>query len=212
MWPVSSRTENIRVPPIHFRLEGKVIFFATNNVHKFQEARLVLRKHLISVGMLRVKALEIQSDDLSEIAAASVREAYARCHLPLIVEDAGLFVNALNGFPGPYAAYAFKTLGNRGLLSLMEDVADRKATFRSAVAFLSESCKEPECFEGEVSGEITREERIGREMSGFGFDPIFKPSRGCKTFAEMSLEQKNEYSHRAQALRRFAEWYKNGSR
>ncbi len=195
-----------------FRFEGKVIFFATNNVHKFQEARMVLKKYQISVGMLRIKALEIQSDDLSEIAIASVREAYARCHLPLIVEDAGLFVEALNGFPGPYAAYAFKTLGNNGLLSLMENIVDRKAKFRSVVAFLSDYCKEPQRFEGEVSGEIVRQERIGRQMSGFGFDPVFRPSRERKTFAEMQLDQKNEHSHRAQALSRFAEWYKNYSR
>src|SRR4030042_4925204 len=96
-----------------FKLKGKVVFFATNNIHKFNEARGVLAKHGISAGMLRVKPLEIQSDVLSEIATASVIDAFNRCRLPVIVEDAGLFVDALEGFPGPYAAYVYKTVGNR---------------------------------------------------------------------------------------------------
>jgi XTP/dITP diphosphohydrolase len=66
---------------------------------------------------------------------------------------------------------------------------------------------EPLCFKGEVLGVITKEERRG--SSGFGFDPIFEPlSGGGKTFAEMTVEEKNHYSHRAEALRKFAEWYK----
>jgi len=81
-----------------FQLKGRVIFFATNNVHKFNEARMVLAEHGITVGMLRVKTLEVQNDNLEEIARVSVVDAFARCNLPVIVEDAGLFVEALNGF------------------------------------------------------------------------------------------------------------------
>ncbi|MGD8545312.1 MAG: non-canonical purine NTP pyrophosphatase, partial [Candidatus Bathyarchaeota archaeon] len=62
---------------------------------------------------------------------------------------------------------------------------------------------------GKTSGEIVREERKGKNSSGFGFDPIFSPVQSNETFAEMNISQKNEYSHRAQALRRFAKWYKS---
>jgi XTP/dITP diphosphohydrolase len=191
---------------MEFKLKSKVIFFATNNFHKFNEARRVLAQHKIAVGMLRVKALEIQSDRLSDIAQSSAVDAFGRCRLPLIVEDAGLFVNALNGFPGPYAAYVYKTVGNAGLLKLLEGVDDRNATFRSAIVYY-DGHGEPVCFEGEAAGEITREERVGNGKSGFGFDPIFQPVASSKTFAEMTIGEKNGFSHRADAVCKFAEWY-----
>ncbi len=191
-----------------FQLKGRVIFFATDNIHKFNEARKVLAEYKIAVGMLKAKALEIQSDNLEEIAKTSVVHAFKRCNLPLIVEDAGLFIDALNGFPGPYAAYVYKTVGNKGLLKLMENIGNRKARFHSIIAYYSAELKSPICFKGEALGEIIREERRGKRKSGFGFDPIFKPANSQKTFAEMTIMEKNKYSHRAKALRRFAACYK----
>jgi len=193
---------------MNFQLKGKVIFFATDNIHKFDEARKVLAEYKVAVGMLRAKALEIQSDNLEEIAKTSVVDAFKRCNLPLIVEDAGLFTDALNGFPGPYSAYAYKTVGNKGLLKLMENIENRKARFHSVIAYYSAELKSPICFKGEAFGEITEEERKGKRESGFGFDPIFKPVESNKTFAEMTIMEKNKHSHRAKALRKFAEWYK----
>lgn len=193
---------------MEFRLKGKVVFFATNNVNKFNEARHILSQHEIAVGMLRVKALEIQSDNLSDIAQASVIDAFRRCHLPVIVEDAGLFINALNGFAGPYAAYVYKTIGNEGLLKLMKGIDERKATFKSVVAYCDSQPCSPTCFEGEVIGKITTEERRGNDKGGFGFDPIFQPDGSAKTFAEMTIEEKNGFSHRAKAINKFARWYK----
>jgi len=192
-----------------YKLEGRVVFFATNNVHKFEEACKVLADHEIAVGMLRVKSLEIQSDSLEDIAKTSVACAFRRCKLPLIVEDAGLFVEALRGFPGPYAAYVYRTIGNNGLLRLMNGVENRKARFESAIAYLSTRSKPPLCFTGEVAGEITREERKGKNKAGFGFDPIFQPTGSNKTFAEMTIDEKNTFSHRARAMHKFAKWYKN---
>jgi len=190
-----------------FRLKGKMIFFATNNVNKFNEARKVLAKYKIAVGMLRVKVSEIQSENLEEIARASVAEAFEKCNLPVIVEDAGLFIDALNGFPGSYAAYVHRTIENKGILKLMENVENRKAKFRSVIAYYSSEMKLPMCFKGEVVGRIARKE--GKANSGFGFDPIFEPlNKGRKTFAEMTVEEKNTYSHRAKSLGKFAEWYK----
>lgn len=193
---------------MNLQFEGRVIFFATNNINKFNEARKVLGEYGIAVGMLRVKSLEVQSDSLEEIARASVKDAFKRCHLPIIVEDAGLFVEALNGFPGPYAAYVYKTIGNKGLLKLMRDTENRKAWFQSVIAYLSAKIESPICFDGEVAGEIVEEERRKDRESGFGFDPIFKPANSTRTFAEMDTAEKNRHSHRARALRKFAEWYR----
>jgi XTP/dITP diphosphohydrolase len=191
-----------------FKLKGRVIFFATNNINKFNEARTILTGYDTAVGMLRVKTAEIQSANLREIAQTSAQDAFRRCRLPVIVEDAGFFIDALRGFPGPYAAYAYKTIGNKGLLKLMENVEDRKVTFQSVIAYCDSYRSAPVCFEGEAAGKITNEERRGNGKSGFGFDPIFQPLGSEKTFAEMTLEEKNGFSHRANAVRKFAEWYK----
>jgi len=183
---------------------GKLAFFVTGNIHKFNEARRVLAEYKVAVAMLKIEAVEIQDDNLESIAKASATDAVKKCGLPIFVEDAGLFIEALNGFPGPYSSYVYRTIGTKGILKLMENVDKRDAYFQSAVAFSSPE-ETPKCFQGKVKGKISMEES-GR--SGFGFDPIFEPSGGRKkTFAEMTITEKNEYSHRAEALREFAKWY-----
>ena len=195
-----------RNPRMKFQLKGRIVFFVTNNFNKFDEARRVLGQHGIAVGMLRVKTAEIQSDRLEEIAQASVIEAFRNCNLPVIVEDAGLFIEALRGFPGPYAAYVYKTIGNAGLVKLMENVENRNAKFQSAIAYC-DGHSAPVCFEGEAAGRIASDEIWGKLKTGFGFDPIFQPEGSKKTFAEMTIEEKNGFSHRAKAICKFAEWY-----
>ncbi len=192
-----------------FPFKGKVVFFATGNINKFNEVRSILRQYDISVGLLKLKGDEIQSDSLKEIAQKSIIYAYKRCKLPIFVEDAGLFVKGLNGFPGPYAAYVYKTIHNSGLLKLMDGLKERYAKFQSVIAYCDEEtiCK-PFFFEGEVNGEITLAERKEQGKSGFGYDPIFQPSGNEKTFAEMAIIEKNRFSHRAMAIHKFAEWYK----
>ena len=189
-------------------LNGKVVFFATGNINKFNEARSILSTYGFAVAMLRVKGDEIQSDSLKEIAQTSAVNAFKRSRLPIFVEDAGLFIDALSGFPGPYAAYVYKTIHNSGILRLMENVADRRARFQSVIAYCDETLCEPECFDGESKGEITTTERKQQGKSAFGFDPIFQPVGSSKSFAEMTIEEKNGFSHRAMAIRKFAEWYK----
>lgn len=183
---------------------GRVVFFVTGNIHKFNEARHVLAEYKVVTALLKVKAIEIQDDTIEGIAQASAMDAVNKCSLPLITEDAGLFIEALNGFPGPYSSYVHRTIGNRGVLKLMEGVEGREAHFQSVVAYCSPG-EAPKCFHGRAEGKISQEER---GVLGFGFDPIFEPSGGQgKTFAEMAMTEKNRYSHRAQALRKFVQWY-----
>ena len=192
-----------------FPFMGRVVFFATGNINKFNEARSILGQYGIAVGMLKLKGDEIQSVSLKEIAEKSVQNAYRRCGQPIFVEDAGLFIDALSGFPGPYAAYVYKTIHNSGILKLMENTADKQAKFQSVIAYCDQKTPcEPTCFDGEVKGEITTAERKEQGKSGFGFDPIFQPEGSAKTFAEMTIAEKNGYSHRAMAIRKFAEWYR----
>jgi len=188
-------------------LKGKVAFFVTTNFHKFNEARRVLAEHGVAAALLRIEAIEVQDYDLEKIAKASVRDAVEKSGLPVLVEDSGLFIEVLRGFPGPYSSYVYRTLGTKGVLKLMEGIAKRNAYFYSVVAFYSPERASPKCFHGKVEGKITLKE-LGNQ--GFGFDPIFEPKGGVgKTFAEMTTNEKNKFSHRAQALLKFAAWYKS---
>jgi len=183
---------------------GRVAFFVTSNVHKFMEACPVLTEYGIATALLRFKTLEIQDESIENIAKTSASEASRKCNLPVLVEDAGLFIEALNGFPGPYSHYVYQTIGTRGILKLMRDVDQREARFRSVVAFC-DTDGSLKTFHGEAAGKIAEEER---GSFGFGFDPVFEPTEAPgKTFAEMTLMEKGKYSHRAKALRKFAEWY-----
>ncbi len=189
-------------------IDGKMVFFATGNINKFNEARSILSPYGISIGLLRMKGDEIQSDNLEEIAKSSAVNASKRTHLPIFVEDAGLFIKALNGFPGPYAAYAYKTIHNNGILKLMENTNERQAEFQSVIAYCDQTFPEPQCFKGESKGEITINECSPQGKPPFGFDPIFQPNGSEKSFAEMTIEEKNGFSHRAMAIRKFAKWFK----
>jgi XTP/dITP diphosphohydrolase len=184
----------------------KVAFFVTGNIHKFNEARRVLVEYGISVAMLNIDAIEIQDDSLENIAKTSAIDAAKKSNLPVFVEDAGLFINALKGFPGPYSSYIYRTIGAGGILKLMQGERKRDAYFSSVVAFCNpRESFEPKIFQGKVEGRITYEEK-GKQ--GFGFDPIFQPyGRNGITFAEMTTHEKNKHSHRAQALRKFAKLF-----
>ncbi|HUV98326.1 MAG TPA: RdgB/HAM1 family non-canonical purine NTP pyrophosphatase [Candidatus Paceibacterota bacterium] len=185
--------------------KNRVAWLVTGNLHKFNEVRPVLSKYNIAAGMLRkIDAVEIQDDDIENVAKASALDAVRKSRLPIVVEDAGLFIKTLGSFPGPYSSFVYRTIGNDGVLKVMRNVANRGARFRSVVAFSSPEQAEPLSFSCEVRGEIVKRKR---GTYGFGFDPIFKPSSSQKTFAEMTVDEKNKYSHRASAFRRFAEWY-----
>ena len=174
-----------------------VLRFVTTNDGKWLEVSSLISAYGIPVERINAKVLEVQSDDLVEIARIAALDAYRSFGGELFVEDAGLFVDALKGFPGPYSAYVFKTIGIRGLLKLMEGVERRTAAFRSAVAYVDLDGR-VSVFVGEVRGLITTEPR---GTGGFGFDPVFVPLGSERTFAEMDVEEKNRYSHRARAVR-----------
>ncbi|MEM0093552.1 MAG: XTP/dITP diphosphatase [Thermofilum sp.] len=177
------------------------VYIVTGNRGKFLEMAEVLARSKIEAVQLSLKKLEVQSKSLEEIARVAA-EHLPPLDAPAVVEDAGLFVEALKGFPGPFSHYVYETIGCRGLLKLMRGVENRAATFKSAIA-LRLPGGEILVFTGEARGTITHEER---GTGGFGFDPIFQPEGQAKTFAEMTLEEKNLYSHRGAAARKLSAW------
>ena len=175
--------------------------FVTSNRHKFSEVSAILQEYEIPVEMASLELREIQADTLEEIAAEKAREACRRVGGPAMVEDTGLFIDALGGFPGPYSAYVFRTVGNEGVLRLLEGATDRGATFQSVFAYCRPDGPS-ECFPSAVTGSIAQECRGG----GWGYDPIFiAEGASGRTYGELGGD-KNRLSHRRKALDNLARW------
>jgi len=180
------------------------VVFATSNRGKLEEARAILAPFGISVEGYDGKGVEIQADTTSEVASYASRGAAKAAGRGVLVEDAGLYVESLNGFPGPYSAYAFKTIGVAGIIALLRpSPRGRAAKFVSSLAYC-EPLGEPVLFEGSALGAIAMKPR---GTKGFGFDPIFVPHGGHKTFGELTIDQKSAVSHRADSMKKFAKWY-----
>lgn len=173
-----------------------MISFITSNKGKYMEARAIID----DLVQRDLGYTEIQADTLEEVAAYGMREIMARFEGPAMLEDAGLFIEALGGFPGVYSAYVQKTIGNEGILRLMAGILNRRAFFKSVVAY-AEPGLEPRMFQGIVEGQIGYE---ARGSSGFGYDPIFYV--GERSMAEMDLAEKNRISHRAASMHALKEW------
>ncbi|KXA89292.1 hypothetical protein AKJ57_05530 [candidate division MSBL1 archaeon SCGC-AAA259A05] len=180
------------------------LIFATSNKNKFEEASEIAERYGVELEHRNVPYVEIQADDLVDVVKPSAQQASKLLNSPCFVEDAGLFIEALDGFPGPYSAYVYKTLRNRGILRLMNSKKNRRAEFVSAVGYC-EPGSEPRVFKGKVKGTITKEIRGSK---GFGFDPIFMPDLGeGGTFAEMSTKMKDALSHRGKSIEKLVKWY-----
>ncbi|MEM3832580.1 MAG: XTP/dITP diphosphatase [Thermoprotei archaeon] len=177
------------------------IIFVTGNKNKVREVETFLKTFGIDITDVNLDIDEVQADDIEYIARRAAEDSYRFLKKALIVEDSGLYINALNGFPGPYSSYVYRTLGVNGILKLMSNVEKRDAIFKAAIAYADE--KIVKVFVGEIRGKISFEPR-GR---GWGFDPIFIPDGSSKTFGEMDVNEKNIFSHRGKALLEFAKWF-----
>jgi XTP/dITP diphosphohydrolase len=155
---------------------------------------------VLEVDHIALDIPEHRSDDIARIAREKAQYAYKHLKVPLIVDDTGFFINALHGFPGPYAAYVQNSIGNTGILRLLEGIQDRSAMFQTGIAYADELTVRT--FIGTLEGRITL---TPRGINGFGYDPIFET--GKKTLAEMSIEEKSRISHRARALSSFQNWF-----
>lgn len=185
------------------RSSDDVVRFVSSNRHKYDEALPVLKGLGVRVEYERALLQEVQSDELVVIAQAKARDAHCRLGMPVIVEDDGLFIEALGGFPGAYSSYVMRTIGIAGVLKLLDGSgSDRRAKFSAAIAY--DDGSESRAFEASVRGSISE---APRGEKSWGYDPVFVPDGRDKTFAEMGPDQKIRASHRTEALKAFAEWY-----
>lgn len=167
----------------------------TSNPGKVAEYQKAFDGLGIEMEHYRLPYDEVQTSDLEEVVNKGMDEIIKKGVRNFIIDDSGLFVDALKGFPGVWSAYAQKTIGNKGILKLMEGVEDRGAEFRCCIGCDIDGRRI--VVTGVCRGFITDSER---GSDGFGFDPIFSPD-GKLTFAEIPIDVKNGMSHRGNAVK-----------
>lgn len=181
--------------------DDMTVAVVTGNTHKFHEIEMIL-SDIGEIIQVDLSCPEIQHADIGIISQEKAKYAYSILKQLLITDDTGLFIPFLHGFPGPYAAFVEDTIGNDGILRLLEGAsdADRFAWFETAIAYADESGVM--VFRGRIDGIIAYE---ARGTHGFGYDPIFEVDG--MTLAEMDFSQKNRCSHRARGVVQFHDWF-----
>lgn len=152
----------------------------TGNQNKIEEFKLVLGNEF-PFKTVKGEKPELRAEHPSEIATPAAKVLAERLKEVVIVEDSGIFIKALNGFPGTCSHYIFNKIGIEGLLKLLAGKKDRSAKYISAVAYC-EPGKQPLCFIGEESGKIAK---APKGQNGWGHDPIFIPAGKKKTYGEL---------------------------
>jgi len=173
------------------------LYFITGNKNKFAEVSEILP----GVKQLDIDLPEIQEIDAEEIIKAKLLEALKYKQAEFIVEDTSLYLDCLNGLPGPLIKWFMKTIGNDGLFDLVEKLENNTAEAKTIIGY----AKNPEeiyYFEGSIKGTVISP--TGK--SGFGWDPIFQPNGYSKSLAELTQEEKNEMSMRRIALNKLKEF------
>ena len=179
------------------------LVFATNNAHKLEEVAAKIEGKIKLLNLTDIGCIE-EIDETGatfrENASLKSRFIYDKYHINCFGDDSGLEIEALNGEPGVFSARYAGEHGNHAAnidktLAALKNITNRKANFRTVISLIWNG--DEYFFEGVINGTI-RNERIG--TAGFGYDPIFQPDGYTKTFAEMSLAEKNKISHRAIAM------------
>ncbi|MCX7697634.1 MAG: RdgB/HAM1 family non-canonical purine NTP pyrophosphatase [Bacteroidales bacterium] len=180
------------------------LIFVTNNFHKLEEAWEILKDCQIEVLSLKDIGLEVPieetGDTFDQNAMIKAQTIYQLVGLDCFADDSGLEVMALNNEPGVWSSCYAGEEGNSDkniskLLRRLEGIENRKARFVTVICFIWRG--NSYFFKGEVYGQIIRERR---GKGGFGYDSVFVPEGYDRTFAEMTMEEKNNISHRKKAL------------
>lgn len=179
----------------------KNIIFITGNKNKLREAMQILNADIVSQ---KLDLREPQAVDLEGVIKEKLKHGYEILKKPVMVEDTGLFFNALNGFPGALIKLLIERIGGEGIVKMLKGFGDKTATAKCAVGFTKDG-QDLKVFIGKIEGEIVNPKGV----SGFGWDPIFQPKGFDKTFAEMGAEEKNAVSHRFKALEKFKDFLEN---
>ena len=180
------------------------ITYVTGNKAKIESARHALEPLGFEIDNVKMETPEIQADDVVEVSMYSANWAAEKLNKPVLKNDSGLFVNGLNGFPGVYTSFVEKTIGEDGLLKLMENLDDRSAYFKESIAYC-EPGKEPVVFEGITKGKIDTK-KTG--TNGWSWDFVFIPDGENQSLACFEDDKKWDFWSQ-DAYKKLAEYLKN---
>lgn len=194
-----------------FENQMRKIIFATNNKHKLEEVKAILKNDFEIISLSEIgynEEIPETADTLEGNAALKAKFVYEKYQIDCFADDTGLEIEALNGRPGVYSArYAGEPSNSKSnlikVLKEMEGQTNRNARFRTVICFIENG--EYHYFEGIIKGKIAENPQ---GTHGFGYDPVFIPNGYNTSFAEMSLDIKNSISHRASAIRKFTNYLK----
>ncbi|TXT53745.1 MAG: dITP/XTP pyrophosphatase [Candidatus Thorarchaeota archaeon] len=178
------------------------LVLVTQNKHKLEELSPLFQRYGVSFQTSSLEKQEIRSTSTEQIALEAALRAYSSLDCSVVVDDTGLYIDSLGGFPQAYPAFVLQTIGLEGILKLMQDIELRQAKFVCSVGFADGSGVYT--FVGEMHGTIAHEPQ---GAGGFGYDPIFIPRGETRTYAEMTFEEKIAFSHRTKAFTKFLDWY-----
>jgi len=167
-------------------MESKKIYFATNGDQKFEEIKDLIPKDLI-IEKISEFYPEDQDMDLTNICKFGAKWLANKINKTVIVDDMGLFINALNGLPGPFTKFFAKGLKPIGVLKLMKNVNERSASFKVCLG-LCKPGEEAQAFIAERKGLIGFKTRTG--PYDYGLNSIFIPEGSNKCLSEFTFEEK----------------------
>ncbi len=166
----------------------KTITFVTGNSYKFDVAKKVLEKSGIKLVQEKLETPEIQSTDVTEIASFSAKWAAEKLGKPVALTDAGYYIEALNGFPGPFIKYTNQWLSSDDLLKLMEGKKNRKVVVKGCLAYC-EPGKKPVTFTSQVSAVISKKAVKTNKPGSTPINEVFIPEGYNKVETEISREE-----------------------
>ena len=164
------------------------IIFATSNASKVKIARERLERYGINVIQRSVETSEIQSLDVEEVGMEKARQLLGKLQEPFFIDDSGLTIYALNGFPGALIKPTLDAIGDSGILKLMEGKKDRKVNAESVLVYANPKTNELKSFIGTFEGTLS-ESLSGENIRGLGVERIFIPLNSTKTIASMSDDE-----------------------
>jgi XTP/dITP diphosphohydrolase len=192
--------------------EENTIHFVTGNKNKFYEVFEIFKNKKIKFDLAQsnIETIEIQANTLREVALYKLNSVKAKIKGSFFIEDAGFFVDIpLDGFPGIYSSYVLRTIGNDGILKLVNNFEKSVAHFSTIIALYFKPLNRTILFEGNIKGRVSK---TIKGKGGFGFDPIFIPNIfPSKTFAELPTSKKNKISHRGQAIEKLLHFLENNT-
>ena len=164
----------------------KEIIYVTGNWAKVESAKQILEPLGFKINNIKMDTIEIQADSMEEVAKYSAKYASDKLKTNVLKNDSGLVIPSLNGFPGPYTHYVEDTIGEDGVLKLMEGIENRDAYFIEALAYC-EYGKEPIVIVSKTEGTIDTK-KSGEY--GWSWDFIFIPKDQTKTMANFKDEDR----------------------